>query len=70
MKVHIFTKELIRLVAQIEITLLLKIQWKQHHILYVKIVYKQNMTLSKSTLKGGGVREEIKDRLRIEVEIE
>jgi hypothetical protein len=34
---------LIRLVSQIKVTLLLKIQWKQRHILYVKIVYKQNM---------------------------
>ncbi len=36
-----FNTVLIRLVARTE---LLKIQWKQHHILYVKIVYKHNMT--------------------------
>jgi hypothetical protein len=34
---------LIELVDQIKITLLLKIQWKQDHILCVKIVDKHNM---------------------------
>jgi hypothetical protein len=42
-----FNAVLISLVARIEITLLLKIQWKQHHILYVRIVYKHKMTRSK-----------------------
>jgi hypothetical protein len=36
-KVH-FNAELTRRVGQIKISLLLKIEWKQHHILYVKIV--------------------------------
>jgi hypothetical protein len=35
----VFDVVLIRHVSQIKITLLLKIQWKQHHILYIKIVY-------------------------------
>jgi hypothetical protein len=30
-------------VGQIEISLLLKIQGKQHHILYLMILYKHNM---------------------------
>ncbi len=38
-----FNAAIIWLVSQIKITLLLKIQWKQNHILYVKIVYKHNM---------------------------
>ncbi len=42
-----FNTVLIRLVARREITLLLKILWNQHHILYVKIVYEHNMTRSK-----------------------
>ncbi len=53
---HIFNTVLIRLVSWIKITLLLKIQWKQHHILYIKIVYKHNMTPRKFTLKGGGLQ--------------
>jgi hypothetical protein len=36
---QIFNVVLIRL----KVTLLLKIQWKQHQIYYVKIVYKHNM---------------------------
>ncbi len=43
---------LIRLGNQIKISLLLKTQWKQHHILYVKIVYKHIMTPERFTLKG------------------
>jgi hypothetical protein len=39
-----FNAGLIRLFARIDITLLLNVQWKQHHISYVKIVYKYNMT--------------------------
>ncbi len=38
-----FNEVLIRLVSWIKITLLLKIQWKQHQILYKKIVLKHNM---------------------------
>ncbi len=38
-----FNAVLIGLFSQIRITLLLKIQCEQHHILYVKIVYKHNM---------------------------
>jgi hypothetical protein len=41
---HTFNIVFIRLASQINITFFLKIQWKQHHILYVKIVYKHNMT--------------------------
>jgi hypothetical protein len=38
-----FIAVLTRLVSRIKITLSLKIQLKQHHISYVKIVYKHNM---------------------------
>jgi hypothetical protein len=40
----IFNAALIRVVSLIKITLLLKKQWKQHRILYLKIVSKHNMT--------------------------
>ncbi len=40
-------------------------QWKQYHILYVKI-YKHN-PLESPKLKGRGVRELIKDRVRMDL---
>ncbi len=54
-KVHFFNSVLIRFVGQIKITLLLKIPWKQHHISYVKIVYKQNMMCKKVLAQLGRV---------------
>ncbi len=57
-----FNTGLIRLFSLIEISLLLKIQWKCHHILYIKIVYKQSMRCKKSTLKGREAHVVIKDR--------
>ncbi len=40
---QIFNAVIIKFVSWIMITLSLKIQWKQHHILYVMFVYKHNM---------------------------
>ncbi len=37
---------LVRLVSYIKITLLRKIQWKQRHILYIKVVYKHDIMWS------------------------
>ncbi len=48
-----FNAVLTKLVAPIEITLLLKVQWKQHHTLHVKVVYKQNMKRSKVHAQRG-----------------
>ncbi len=51
-----FNAGFIRLVAQIKISLLLKVQWKQHHLLYVKIVYKHKYDAKKNPcLKGRSV---------------
>jgi hypothetical protein len=49
-----FNARLIRLVGQIKISLLLKIQRKLHPILYFKIVYKHNMLRKGPHLKGRG----------------
>ncbi len=66
-----FIAVLIRLVTRKKITLLLKIQWKQHHILFIKIVNKHNMMrLRVHARRGRGVGVEIKDWLRMWVEIE
>ncbi len=48
-----FNAELIGLISQIKITLVLKIQLKQHHILNVRIVYKHNMTCKKANAQNG-----------------
>jgi hypothetical protein len=50
----VFNAGLIRLVGQTKISLLLKIQQKQHNILYLKIVYKYNITLKKVHAQRGG----------------
>jgi hypothetical protein len=56
---NFFEARLIRLVGRIKITLLLKIQLKQHHILYVKIVYKHT---DRSTVKEEGHGSLIKEK--------
>jgi hypothetical protein len=48
-----FNTVLIRLVAWIKSSLLVKIQWKQHHILYVQIVYKKFYDTLKSPRPEG-----------------
>ncbi len=65
-----FNAVLIRIVCQIKITLLLKIQRKQHHILYVKIVYIHTLydTLKVHAQKGDGAGI-IKDRSTKAVEL-
>jgi hypothetical protein len=57
-----FNTGLIRLFSLSEISLLLKIQWKHHHILYVKIAYKHSVRCRKSTLKGREAYVLVKDR--------
>jgi hypothetical protein len=57
-----FNTGLIRLVGRIKIILLLKIQLKHHHILYVKIAYKHSVRCRKSTLKVREAHVLIKDR--------
>ncbi len=43
-------------VGSIKISLLLKIQWKQHHILYVKIVYEYDVQkVHARRLRGTGI---------------
>ncbi len=49
----IFNAALIRLVAWNRSSLLLKIKWKHNHILYIKIVYKHNMTRSRVHAQRG-----------------
>ncbi len=39
-----FNVKLIRLVGWINLSLLMKIQWREHHNLHVKIVYKHDIT--------------------------
>ncbi len=46
-------KTAVRLVGFIKKTLLLKIQWKQHHILNIKIAYKDNTTHKKVHARRG-----------------
>ncbi len=63
---ELFNAGLIRLSSQIKITLLVKIQCKQHQNLHVQIVYKHNMTCYK-VLVGGGAQGLIQDMVRIDL---
>ncbi len=63
-----FNAVLTRLVSPIKITLLLKIQWKQHHILYNKIFTNILWWARKSMLEEVGVRGLIKNRLRTDLQ--
>jgi hypothetical protein len=55
---------LIRLVDEIKLTLPLKIQWKQHHILNVYIFYKHNMIHKKVHARRGGMHVLIQEKFK------